>query len=220
MNGSKDIVNFLIQNKINISSKDKQNKTAIEYANENKQEEVVSMLIEMWPKQTKLPLPPNVANIKNRIEEEKRRKQKEEEEKIRKQKEEERRKQKEEEERRKQKEEEDRIRRQKELKEFVDELGLPSSNSNQIFELLSKEDFDVEILLNTPKQDLERIFEKIKIAFGTQAKIFTLIETKKKVKRAVLVGSKKLISGPFPKKKKHEKSQPTKKLGRNNNNNT
>ena len=198
MNGSKDIVNFLIQNKINISSKDKQNKTAIEYANENKQEEVVSMLIEMWPKQTKLPLPPNVANIKNRIEEEKRRKQKEEEERIRKQIEEER--------IRKQKEEEEKIRRQKELKEFVDELGLPSSNSNQIFELLSKEDFDVETLLNTPKQDLERIFEKIKIAFGTQAKIFTLIETKKKVKRAVLVGSKKLISGPFPKKKKMKKA--------------
>ena len=89
MNGSKDIVNFLIQNKINISSKDKQNKTAIEYANENKQEEVVSMLIEMWPKQTKLSLPPNVANIKNRIEEEKRRKQKEEEEEKRRKQEEE-----------------------------------------------------------------------------------------------------------------------------------
>ena len=78
MNGSKDIVNFLIQHKIDITAKDKQNKTAIEYANENKQEEVVSILIEMWPKQTKLPLPPNVANIKNRIEEENKKKNKKE----------------------------------------------------------------------------------------------------------------------------------------------
>ena len=79
MNGSKDIVNFLIEHKINITAKDKQNKTAIEYANENIQEEIVSTLIEMWPKQTKLPLPPNVANIKNRIEEVKIRNQKAEE---------------------------------------------------------------------------------------------------------------------------------------------
>ena len=68
MNGSKDIVNFLIEHKINITAKDKQNKTAIEYANENKQKEIVSILIEMWPKQTKLP---NIPNLKNRIEEEK-----------------------------------------------------------------------------------------------------------------------------------------------------
>ena len=176
MNGSKDIVNFLIQNKINITSKDKQNKTAIEYANENKQEEVVSMLIEMWPKQTKLPLPPNVAIIKNRIEEEKRRKQKEEEE-------EKRRKQEEAEKRRKQKEE-------LELKEFVDELGLPSSNSNQIFELLSKEAFDVETLLNTTKPDLQLLFKENKIPFAIQVRIFAQIETKKKVEKAVLVGSR------------------------------
>jgi ankyrin repeat protein len=65
MNGSKDIVNFLIQHKINITAKDKQNKTAIEYANENKQEEVLSILIEMWPKQTKLPLLPNVKHQKS-----------------------------------------------------------------------------------------------------------------------------------------------------------
>ena len=88
---------------------------------------------------------------------------------------------------RKQKEEEDKIRRQKELKlkEFVEELGLANSNSNQIFELLSKEDFDVETLLNTSKQDLQLLFKENKIPFGIQAKIFTFIETKKKVQRAV-----------------------------------
>ena len=173
MNGSKDIVNFLIQHKINITAKDEQNKTAIEYANENKQEEIVSILIEMWPKQTKLPDIPNVANIKNRIEEEKRRKQ--EEEKIRKEKQEE-------EKIRKEKEEKEKRRKKElELKEFVDELGLENSNSNQIFELLSKEHFDVETLLNTSKQDLQLLFEKIKIPFGIQAKIFVLIEAKKKV---------------------------------------
>ena len=59
MNGSKDIVNFLIEHKINITAKDDGNKTAIEYANENEQEEVLSILIEMWPKQTKLPTIPN-----------------------------------------------------------------------------------------------------------------------------------------------------------------
>ena len=166
MNGSKDIVNFLIQHKINITAKDKKNKTAIEYANENKQEEVVSILIEMWPKQTKLTLPPNVANIKKRIEEEKIRKQKEEEERIR-----------------KQKEEEEKRRRKKELelKQFVDELGLENSNSTQIFELLSKEHFDVETLLTTPVGHLQLLFEKIKIPFGIQAKMFRLIEAKKKV---------------------------------------
>ena len=116
--------------------------------------------------------------IKKRIEEEGIRKQKEEKERIRKQKEEEER-------IRKQKVEEEKIRRNKELelKEFVDELGLPNSNSTQIFELLSKEHFDVETLLNTPKQELERIFKEIKIPFGIQAKIFTLIEKKKKVKK-------------------------------------
>ena len=193
MNGSKDIVNFLIEHKINITAKDKQNKTAIEYANENKQEEIVSILIEMWPKQTKLPFPPNIANIKNRIEEEKIRKQKEEE-KIRKQKEEEEiRKQKEEEEkirkeeeekekRRKQKEEEEKRRKKElELKQFVKELDLENSNSTQIFELLSKENFDVETFLNTPAAHLQLLFEKIKISFGIQAKIFGLIEAKKKV---------------------------------------
>ena len=153
MNGSKDIVNFLIQNKINITSKDKQNKTAIEYANENNQEEIVLMLIEMWQKQTKLPLPPKIANIKNRIEEEKRRKQKEEEDKIRRLKE-------------------------LELKEFVDELGLAKSNSNQIFELLLKEHFDVETLLDTPKPDLQLLFKENKIPFGIQAKMFGLIAKK------------------------------------------
>ena len=160
MNGSKDIVNFLIQHKINITAKDKQNKTAIEYANE---EEVLSILIEMWPKQTKLPDIPNIANIKNRIEEEKIRKQKEEEE-----------------ERRKQKEEEIR-RKESDLKEFVNGLGLANSNSTQIFELLSKEHFDVETFLNTPAAHLQLLFEKIKIPFGIQAKIFGLIEAKKKV---------------------------------------
>ena len=163
MNGSKDIVNFLIQHKINITAKDKKNKTAIEYANENKQEEIVSILIEMWPKQTKLPLPPNVANIKNRIEEEKR-KQKEEE-KIRKQKEEEKR----------------RRKKELELKQFVDELGFENSNSTQIFELLSKEHFNVETLLNSSVAHLQLLFKEIKIPFGVQATIFTLIEAKKKV---------------------------------------
>ena len=191
MNGSKDIVNFLIEHKINITAKDKQNKTAIEYANENIQEEIVSTLIEMWPKQTKLPLPPNVANIKNRIEEvkirnqkaeERIKRQKDEEGKIRKHKETEIRKQ-EEEQIRKQKEEETEKRRKKELelKEFVDELGLENTISSQIFEFLSKEHFDVETLLISSKQDLQLLFEKIKIPFGIQAKIFALIEAKKKV---------------------------------------
>ena len=84
MNRSKDIVNFLIEHKIDITAKDDGNKTAIEYANENEQEEVLSILIEMWPKQTKLPDIPNITNIKNRIEQAKIRRQKEEEEKIRK----------------------------------------------------------------------------------------------------------------------------------------
>ena len=62
----------------------------------------------------------------------------------------------------------------------VVELGLENSNSNQIFELLSKEHFDVETLLNTSKQDLQLLF-KDKIALGIQAKIFILIEAMKKV---------------------------------------
>ena len=67
-----------------------------------------------------------------------------------------------------------------ELKEFVDELGLANSNSTQIFELLSKEHFDVETLLNTPVGHLQLLF-KDKIALGIQAKMFRLIEAKKKV---------------------------------------
>jgi len=45
-----------------------------------------------------------------------------------------------------------------ELKEFVDELKLPN-NSNQIFEILSKENFDVETLLNTQLTHLQLIFQ-------------------------------------------------------------
>ena len=79
-------------------------------------------------------------------------------------------------------EKEEKIRKKElELKEFVNELDLENSNSTQIFELLSKEHFDVETLLNTSKQDLQLLFEKIKIPFGIQAKIFILIEAKKKV---------------------------------------
>ena len=82
---------------------------------------------------------------------------------------------------RKQKEEEEIRRKESDLKEFVNGLGLANSNSTQIFELLSKEHFDVETFLNTSKQDLQLLFEKIKIPFGIQAKIFGLIEAKKKV---------------------------------------
>jgi hypothetical protein len=96
-------------------------------------------------------------NIKNRIEEEQIRKRKEEEETEKKRK------------------------KKLKLKEFVDELGLENTISTQIFEFLSKEHFDVETLLITSKQDLQLLFEKIKIPFGIQAKIFGLIEAKKKV---------------------------------------
>ena len=68
-----------------------------------------------------------------------------------------------------------------ELKQFVDELGLENSNSTQIFELLSKEHFDVETLLRSPVAHLQLLFKEIKIPFGIQAKIFILIEAKKKV---------------------------------------
>ena len=63
----------------------------------------------------------------------------------------------------------------------MNELGLANSNSTQIFELLSKEHFDVETLLNTSKEDLKLLFKENKIPFGIQAKIFGLIEAKKKV---------------------------------------
>ena len=81
---------------------------------------------------------------------------------------------------RKQKEEEEKRRRKKdlELKEFVDELGLANSNSTQIFELLSKEHFDVETLLNTPVGHLQLLFPD-RLALGIQAKIFGLIEKRK-----------------------------------------
>ena len=68
MKGSKDIVNFLIEHKINITAEDNQDKTAIEYANENKQEEIVSILIEMWPKQNELPLPPTTSRLHHQFE--------------------------------------------------------------------------------------------------------------------------------------------------------
>ena len=65
-----------------------------------------------------------------------------------------------------------------ELKEFIDELGL-GELSDQVFKILSTENFEVYTLLSTPKQDLQLIFNHLKIANGIQAKIFAGIQKRK-----------------------------------------